>query len=144
MTVVEAIGTGFENTYSYRRLTAEQAAIRDELILRLAPGGTDRDKERWGTKPFAEASSQEQALALFMRAVVCKARLLILDEVFGGMDEGTIRRCSEYLRGNLGGEQAVVFVSHWEHEVPWTDARQYEIVDGVGHDGWTGVGRLSR
>jgi ABC-type molybdenum transport system ATPase subunit/photorepair protein PhrA len=132
LTVRDAIGTGFENTYSYRPLNAEQMAIREDLILRLAPGRTDHERQQWGVKLFAELSTPEQSLALFMRTMVSKAPLLILDEIFGCMDDQTIKKCSDYLRENVGQEQAAIFVSHWEHEVPWPDAQRYEIVDGIG------------
>ena len=132
MTVLDAIGTGFENTYSYRPLNAEQAAIRDELIQQLAPGNTDHERRQWSRSFFAALPPPEQALALFMRTLVSKAPLLILDEIFGGMDDQMIKRCSSYLRDSIKQDQAVIFVSHWEHEVPWADARKYELVDGVG------------
>jgi len=132
MTVKDAIGTGFENTYSYRPLNAEQVAKREELILRLAPGNTNSEKVEWSTKLFAVLPPPEQSLALFMRTLVSKAPLLILDEVFGGMDDQMIKRCSDYLRNSLGEEQAVIFVSHWEHEVPWPDVQKYELAQGTG------------
>lgn len=132
MTVRDAIGTGFENTYSYRPLNAEQVVAREELISRLAPGLTDDEKREWSLKPFAALPAPEQSLALFMRTLVAKSPILILDEVFGGMDDQMIKTCSDYLRENIGQDQAVIFVSHWEHEVPWPDVQKYELVDKVG------------
>ncbi|KIM26881.1 hypothetical protein M408DRAFT_174708 [Serendipita vermifera MAFF 305830] len=132
MTARDAIGTGFENTYSYRSLNVEQMAAREELILRLAPGSTNEDKWQWSLTPFAELPPPEQALALFMRTLVAKAPILILDEVFGGMDDQMIKSCSDYLRDSIGQDQAVIFVSHWEHEIPWADVQKYQLAEGTG------------
>ncbi len=134
MTAKDAIGTGFENTYSYRSLNLEQTARRDELILRLAPGNTGDEKRQWSLKLFASLPPPEQSLALFMRTLVSRAPVLILDEVFGGMDDQMIKKCSDYLREDVGSDQAVIFVTHWEHEVPWADVQKYELVDGVGRN----------
>ncbi|KAG8811533.1 hypothetical protein FRC17_002410, partial [Serendipita sp. 399] len=132
LTVVDAIGTGFEGTYSYRPLSAEQKARVDLLIQKLAPGRTKEDRNLWGDQIFASLSPQEQSLALLMRTLVGGASLIILDEAFAGMDDGMIHRISKYLQEDISPDQAVIFVSHWEHEVPWSNAKQYTIQDGIG------------
>ncbi|KAJ3890139.1 hypothetical protein GG344DRAFT_78118 [Lentinula edodes] len=67
-----------------------------------------------------------------MRALVGRAPLILLDEVWSGMDEIMVRVAREYLRGDpsststspdgggIGSDQAVVVVTHWEEEVPWS------------------------
>ncbi|KAF8417948.1 P-loop containing nucleoside triphosphate hydrolase protein [Tirmania nivea] len=78
-----------------------------------------------GDAPFAELSPSQQRLALFLRAVVKKPDLLILDEAFAGM-EGAVRdKCLVWLdpvekggKGGLEDRQAMVVVSHVEEEVP--------------------------
>jgi ABC-type molybdenum transport system ATPase subunit/photorepair protein PhrA len=132
LTVADAIGTGFYGTYSYRRLTLEQATKRAKLISELAPGETEDQKLRWSERLFAELPPSEQSLALLMRTLVHGAPLLILDEAFGGMDDRMIRLASDYLRNNLSSDQAVIFVSHWEHEVPWSNVKTYMIENGIG------------
>lgn len=54
-----------------------------------------------------------------MRAFVGSPRLIILDEVFSGMDDQMVALARKYLREELTDRQAVIFVSHWEEEVPW-------------------------
>lgn len=95
-----------------------------ELLDHLGPKrwGLDFEAEAFDTKPFASLPPGEQSLVLFMRSLVSKAPLLILDEVFAGMDSRMIAAASEYLRNQLDPKQAVVFITHWEEEVPW-DAR---------------------
>lgn len=141
MTVADAIGTGFESTYSFRNLSPEQKAKRDSIILQLAPGETDAEKRNWAEQTFAALPPSEQSLALLMRTVVSNAPLLILDEVFAGMDDQIIKRASDYLRDprerrgegpGIGKDQAVIFVSHWEHEVPWINVKRYAIENGIG------------
>lgn len=132
LTVADVIGTGFEGTYAYRRLAPAQVVQRDRIISELAPGETEEAKSLWAKKLFAELPVPEQALAMLMRTLVSKAPLLILDEVFGGMDDLMIKRASNYLRDKLGNDQAAIFVTHWEHEVPWPDAKIYTIDDGIG------------
>lgn len=132
MTVADAIGTGFESTYSFRNLSSEQKAKRDALILQLAPGETDTEKIRWAQQTFAVLPPSEQSLALLMRTLISNAPILILDEVFAGMDDQTIACASEYLRTGIGKDQAVIFVSHWEHEVPWKNVKKYMIENSIG------------
>jgi ABC-type molybdenum transport system ATPase subunit/photorepair protein PhrA len=132
LTVADAIGTGFEGTYSYRPLNAEQKEKRDRLILKLAPGSSDEEKKIWAKQSFASLPLPEQSLALLMRTLVSEAPIVILDEIFGGMDDQMIQRASDYLRKDMGSHQAVIFVSHWEHEVPWPDVKRYSIESGIG------------
>lgn len=132
LTVADAVGTGFAGTYSYRKLLPEQKSQRDIIISKLAPGETEEQKQAWSSLLFADLPPSEQGLALLMRALVNSAPLLILDEVFSGMDEGTIMRASEFLRTGLGDHQAVIFVSHWEQEVPWKHVQRFVIESGIG------------
>ena len=69
---------------------------------------------------FGGVSLSTQRLALFMRAVVKKPDLVVLDEAFSGMDEGLRDKCLKYLEegGGLNERQALVVVSHIEEEVP--------------------------
>jgi len=112
----DAIATGFESTYSYRPRTAEQDIRIDTILSDLGLGvesGFDT------SQPFASLKTSHQALVLFVRALVNQPPLLILDEVFAGMDHTMITAAKQYLRENLSPAQSVIFVSHWEEELPW-------------------------
>ncbi|KII95469.1 hypothetical protein PLICRDRAFT_96475 [Plicaturopsis crispa FD-325 SS-3] len=90
-------------------------------------------------RAVADLSAGEQSMVLLMRALVGRPPLVLLDEVWSGMDEGMIEAARHYLRdGNgVGPEQAVVVVSHWEEEVPWTaedGVRRYVLDDGFGSE----------
>lgn len=97
------------------------------------------DTTRFGDIPFSA-----QRLALFIRALIKKPELVILDEAFGGMDAKLLVKCKLFLTwgtnnnqvprrrplqndcwgdndivfGGLEGRQALVVVSHVKEEVP--------------------------
>ena len=91
---------------------------------------------RGETRPFASLSFSslspgEQRLVLLMRALVGRPPLVLLDEVWSGMDDTMIAAARRYLRADEGvdGRQAVVVVTHWEDEVPWTrsEVKKYKL-----------------
>lgn len=76
--------------------------------------------ETFAARSFIDLSTGEQSMVLLMRALVGRPQLVLLDEVWSGMDEAMITAARTYLRtGGLTDEQAVVVISHWEDEVPW-------------------------
>ncbi|RVD87828.1 uncharacterized protein DFL_002036 [Arthrobotrys flagrans] len=86
-------------------------------------------------KEFGECGVSTQRLALFMRAVVKKPDIVILDEAFSGMDEDLRDRCMKWLEEGLEDRQALIVVSHLDGEVPrvvdkWVRLR--EAGDGEG------------
>lgn len=93
------------------------------VIRQTTKGGQDTgidDLDTFAARSFVDLSAGEQGMVLLMRALVGRPKLVILDEVWSGMDESMISAAREYLRnGGVGGDQAVVVVSHWEDEVPW-------------------------
>ncbi|CAE6481107.1 unnamed protein product [Rhizoctonia solani] len=128
LSVRDAIGTGFDSTYAFRTRTKEEEARIDELVNAFGFGiGKDGEKE------FTLLDAGQQALVLFMRALVSKAPLLILDEPFAGMDDEMIARAKRYLLEDLEPFQAVILVTHWSEEVPWPSAivRQRQLKDGT-------------
>jgi ABC-type molybdenum transport system ATPase subunit/photorepair protein PhrA len=81
---------------------------------------------------FSSISPGEQRLVLLMRALVGRPPLVLLDEAWSGMDDAMIAAARRYLRGEyttddsgrikgIGEDQAVVVITHWEHEVPWVE-----------------------
>ncbi|KAJ3902277.1 P-loop containing nucleoside triphosphate hydrolase protein [Lentinula edodes] len=90
------------------------------------------------TRDFAKTSFPslplpQQRVVLLMRALVGRAPLILLDDVWSGMDEVMVRVAGEYLRGDpsststspdggggIGSDQVVVVITHWEEEVPWS------------------------
>ena len=92
--------------------------------------------EEFAQRPFAVLPAGVQSIVLLMRALVGRPPLVLLDEVWAGMDDGMIRAARAYLRGGgVGEEQAVVVVSHWEDEVPWgveDGVKRFRLEGGEG------------
>jgi ABC-type molybdenum transport system ATPase subunit/photorepair protein PhrA len=116
LTVRDAIATGFESTFSYRPRTKEQDHAIDRILSYFSEVLGERNVD---TTLFASLPSGEQSLVLLFRALISKPPLVILDEVFAGMDEKMVGLSKEYIRNQLGENQAAVFVTHWKEEVPW-------------------------
>jgi molybdate transport system ATP-binding protein len=124
LTTERAIATGFFDVLADRPTTAEQnAAVRD-LMARF--GIT-----HLAGRPFRRLSTGEQRLVLFARAVVKRPPLLILDEPFQGLDDATVSRLRDWLDGGLGPDQALLFVSHHEPEIPRTATRRLRLENGA-------------
>ncbi|KAJ7073159.1 P-loop containing nucleoside triphosphate hydrolase protein [Mycena amicta] len=153
MSVWEVIATGFDGGYISRGEQGVGITARD--------GGGELGKEEWEwrvgrvwevldalssssspdtTKSFSQQKFHTlpipaQRLVLLMRALVGQHPLLLLDEVWSGMDARMVRDVHAYLRNATGQEQAVVVVTHVEEEVPWTKEedglRRVELRDGV-------------
>lgn len=81
---------------------------------------TEGNLDTFAARSFVDLSAGEQSMVLLMRALVGRPKLVLLDEVWSGMDESMIAAARTYLRnGGVGENQAVVVISHWEDEVPW-------------------------
>ncbi|CEQ38961.1 SPOSA6832_00430 [Sporobolomyces salmonicolor] len=127
LTAYDAIVTGFESVFSYRKPTASQASSVDSLLGSFAhPLLTPT----FLSQPFADLTPGEQSLILLLRALVKRPPLLVLDEPFSGMDSETIRRVKRYLDEELEERQSVVLISHFEEEVPESVGRRLELEEG--------------
>ncbi|KAJ7288796.1 P-loop containing nucleoside triphosphate hydrolase protein [Mycena rebaudengoi] len=84
-----------------------------------ADSGRDVD-EAFAQRKFMDLPVGEQRVVLLMRALVGRHPLVLLDEVWSGMDAGMVQAAHTYLRsGGVGADQAVVVVMHLAEEVPW-------------------------
>lgn len=81
----------------------------------------DPSLRAFASLPFPSLPVAAQRMVLLMRALVARPPLVLLDEVWSGMDDGMVAAAHAYLRtgGGVGPEQAVVVVTHLEEEVPW-------------------------
>jgi len=95
-----------------------------EVLKALGPEAWNgRDSAmNFAKQNFSSLSAGEQRLVLLMRALVGRPPLVLLDEVWSGMDEDMIASARRYLRSEEGltKDQAVIVITHWEEEVPWT------------------------
>jgi ABC-type glutathione transport system ATPase component len=158
MNVWEAIATGFDGGFVplgprglgvglHGELSEAERAWRAERVWMVLRGlgphtwGSDADEEvveveEFARRTFSELPAGVQSVVLLMRALVGRPQLVLLDEVWAGMDDGMIRAAREYLRGEgVSEEQAVVVVSHWEDEVPWgveDGVKRFRLEGGEG------------
>ncbi|KAH8835513.1 P-loop containing nucleoside triphosphate hydrolase protein [Flagelloscypha sp. PMI_526] len=151
MTVWEVIGTGFDGTFiskgkfgvgiGFNGDIDDQEIRRrvsrcDEVLKGIGPDAwatawtelgvaapSPPPLEDYKGRLFASLSTGEQRVVLLMRALVNRPPLVILDEVWSGMDEGMILAVKNYLRSDaFDGKQAVIVITHWSDEVPWTSS----------------------
>jgi len=67
---------------------------------------------------FPTLSTGMQRLLFFMRAIIKKPRVLLLDEPYQGMDRATIMKCNQLLELMLGEHHTLIFISHFQDEIP--------------------------
>jgi ABC-type molybdenum transport system ATPase subunit/photorepair protein PhrA len=166
LSAAQAVGSGFEGVFSRRGLHEEQKMrvldllrfVRDHLAparqtAHPAPSpapsspatpaegsttatGADTELRAIANRPFAHFTPPQQALLLFLRALVGRPGLVILDEPSQGVDEAMWARCVELLRKEWAErpEMCTVVVSHYEDEVPWGkgEGKVMRLVDGKG------------
>lgn len=150
LSALAAVGTGFEGVFSRRNLTQQQ---KDRIVKLLeyfkdllasgragASSSTGQVTVRdLANRLFAHYTPPQQALLLFLRAIVARCPLVILDEPAQGMDEVIWQRCCELLEQEWREypEQAVVVVSHYEDEVS-LQSRQMVCVFSARHNSLLG------
>ncbi|KAK7050945.1 hypothetical protein VNI00_005057 [Paramarasmius palmivorus] len=124
-----------------------------EVLTSLGPGRWDPHSdletaktktEEFSKRAFVSLSVGKQRMVLLMRALVARPKLVLLDEVWSGMDEGMVRAAKDYLRGDgsvgapgVDDTQAVIVITHWEEEVPWVKSdglKTFRLVGGEGHE----------
>ncbi|KAL6305097.1 P-loop containing nucleoside triphosphate hydrolase protein [Sparassis latifolia] len=108
---------------------------------RIPDGSYEADEDKEFSKcMFVDLSPGEQGIVLLMRALVGQPPLVMLDEVWSGMDENMVEAAKRYLKDGGRGllsTQACVVISHWEDEVPWTredGVQRYLLEDGEGQE----------
>jgi molybdate transport system ATP-binding protein len=123
LTAAEAVATGFFDVLAYRRPSAEQEAVVQDLFDHF--GIADL-----AARPFARLSTGEQRLVLFVRALVKSPPLLILDEPFQGLDDRLIGLARDWLDRRLRPEQTLLFVTHYADEIPRSVTRRLRLDHG--------------
>lgn len=133
LTAREAIATGFESVFSYRRLNEQQRGELEQLLRdfdhpALTPPLLD--------KLFAELQPGDQMLVLLLRALIKKPPLLVLDEPYSGMSRETIDKVNAFIEHKLDPRQAVIIITHFEEELPSCIDRGLRLEDGAVAQQW--------
>lgn len=161
MSVGDAVASGFDGIFSRRPRSEDEWARVKELLLQFqsvlttsntshrgaaASGSVKADDggnvDRLIELPFVGLSPGSQAVVLFLRSIVHRPRLLVLDEPFQGMSSRQVKLVRDFLDGRTPEaeasslekqwreEMAVVIVSHFEEEWPSTAGRLIRLSDG--------------
>ena len=123
LSAAQTVATGFVDLLAPRPTSPAQDAIIRDLFDQF--GLTALAEHR-----FRRLSTGEQSLVLLLRALVKSPRLLILDEPFQGLDRERIAFARDWLDANLRPEQALLFVTHHENEIPRTVDRRLRLDGG--------------
>lgn len=84
---------------------------------------------------FGDLSLSDQKVVLFLRGIIRRPEILILDEAFSAMEEHRIEKCKQVIREYPG---TVLVVGHLENEIPECDHYIRLKPDAGGID----IGRL--
>lgn len=162
LTVAEAISSGFDGIFTYRRRTEAQMARVYQLLGRFAselvsqtPSQSVTSVEALADRPLGDLTHGSQALVLLLRAVVHRPALLVLDEPFQGMSSRQLAKARAFLdatddrwvyEGMSEEEQAtdrawrerlaLVIVSHYESEWPLSCGRLLRLSAGRVMEQW--------
>ena len=142
LTVADAIASGFDGIFTYRRRNEKQLERVAQFLRLFSPelvfDSKSMSSESVGDLPFASLTHGSQAVVLFLRALVHRPSLLILDEAFQGMSGHQVAKTRAFIDGTQSWvyegmsdtERAVdrawrekvviVAVSHYESEWPLT------------------------
>jgi molybdate transport system ATP-binding protein len=121
LTAEQVAGTGFFDVLVRRRVDDAQAATVRELFGRLGIA-------HLADRPFRQLSTGEQRLVLFVRALVKRPKLLILDEPFQSLDDAAIRTARDWLDRELRPGQTLLFVTHLRDEIPRSVTRTLSLL----------------
>ena len=111
LTAREAVSSGFCDRFAPETPTADQCRQVGELLAHF-------HLERDSSRRWWQLSTGTQRLLLFLRAVVKRPELLILDEPFQALDAPTIRRVHDWLKSELAPKQTLLIVVHDPAELP--------------------------
>ena len=129
LTAFQAAATGFFDVLAYRKVTPEREIVVRDLFDRF---GLSPLSDRY----FARLSTGEQRLVLLVRALVKQPPVLILDEPFQGLDSRIVHQLLDWLDGGLRPDQTLIFVSHYEDEIPRTVNRRLRLEEGRVVERW--------
>jgi molybdate transport system ATP-binding protein len=118
-----AAATGFFDHLTPQPLSTEQSERLAELFAEF-------NLTEIAQRPWWQLSTGQQRGLLFIRAILKRPPILILDEPFQGMDEYQIARFRNWLDANLTWEQTLLLVSHQADELPVSMTHRLMLQEG--------------
>jgi molybdate transport system ATP-binding protein len=127
-TVEEIVLSGFASSVGlFHTPDDAQRARAAELIDGLGIGPL-RDR------PFMQLSFGERRKVLIVRALVRPPALLILDEVWNGLDAAFRERLEARLHELAAGGTTLLLIAHHADDLPEAIVRRQRLIDGSMHD----------
>ena len=124
LTAERAAATGFFDVLVSRPTTPQQ----DARVLELFECFNIADLLE---RPFGRLSTGQQRIVLLIRSLVKNPPLVILDEPFQALDQGTIEKARAFIDERLSVDTTVLFVTHNESELPRTANRRLQLDRGL-------------
>ena len=113
MTAFDVVNTGYSGIYCFRKTQDEnERKFSLSLLKELAPNVNPDSK-------FNSLNKSEKSCIFLARSLVNQSPLIVLDEPFQGMNETDLHRCRNFLQTKLNNSQTIIFITHYENEVPW-------------------------
>ncbi len=104
------------------RLATGKAMSREEIMEHLREIGLEDAKD----KPVREFSGGMKRRVAVVRAVCCRADLIILDEPFKGLDEALRARVMDYVKKHSEGK-TVLCVTHDGAEAEYLGGKKFQF-----------------
>ncbi|MES2073439.1 MAG: ATP-binding cassette domain-containing protein [Pseudomonadota bacterium] len=100
----------------------------DRPLVREMLGQLGLDAELLGSDVTRLSTGQRQRLAL-IRSLVCRPRVLLLDEPTAALDQASILAVESLLQSRLAAGLAIIWVTHSGEQAGRISHRRYEIRD---------------
>lgn len=118
---LEVAATGYSDTLVLqKRITATQVVEVKHLFRFFG-------MEALLHRSYRHLSTGEKRMVLIIRSLLKNAPMLIMDEPFQGLDSGFQKRCQELLEAYCHSGRTLIFVSHYEQEIPGFVDRQFDL-----------------
>lgn len=78
-------------------------------------------------EPYVRLSTGQQRLLFFIRAFIKNSPVYLLDEPYQGLDEQSRLRASHLLEALIGENDTLIFISHFEDEIPASVEHRLEL-----------------
>jgi len=124
ISVFETIASGFFDTMGlYRRLSEEQETLIAKWLAVF-------HLSEQAFKLLSNLSVSQQRLVMLIRALIKNPALLILDEPCQGLDDQQTADFI-YLIDHFCQDKTLIYVSHYDHEVPSCINKKLELKEGT-------------
>ena len=127
------------HAYFSENLTAREVVLTglwDAFIVKKADPKAEKRLEHFFTyfelseiseKPYAWLSTGQQRLLFLIRAFIKQVPVYLLDEPYQGLDEQSRLRASHLLEVLIGEDDTLIFISHFEDEIPGSVDHRLEL-----------------